>query len=63
MYEVFGYSIYRTVLGYYTGADTENAYGIFNQLMIDMRKALSRDVEKKSIVPLKHPITPDQLEW
>ena len=29
----------------------------------DMRKALSRDVEKKSVIPIKHPITPDQLEW
>jgi hypothetical protein len=31
--------------------------------MPDMRKALRRDVSKKSVVPLKHPITPDQLEW
>jgi hypothetical protein len=30
---------------------------------LDMRKALPRDVEKKSIIPLDHPITPDQLEW
>lgn len=51
----FGYSVYRTVLGYYTGADPEDGY--------DMRKALPRDVDKKSIIPLKHPITPDQLEW
>ncbi|CAN0830478.1 N-terminal acetyltransferase B complex catalytic subunit NAA20 [Linum grandiflorum] len=29
----------------------------------DMRKALSRDVEKKSIIPLKRPITPDELEY
>jgi N-terminal acetyltransferase B complex catalytic subunit len=28
-----------------------------------MRKALSRDVEKKSIIPLKRPITPDELEY
>jgi hypothetical protein len=29
----------------------------------DMRKALSRDVEKKSIIPLEKPIHPDELEW
>jgi hypothetical protein len=32
-------------------------------LFSDMRKALSRDVEKKSIIPLKRPITPDELEY
>lgn len=29
----------------------------------DMRKALSRDVEKKSIIPLKRLNTPDELEY
>lgn len=28
----------------------------------DMRKALSRDPGKKSMVPLKHPVRPDQLD-
>ena len=55
MYRKFGYSVYRSVLGYYTGTDPEDGY--------DMRKALPRDIDKKSIIPLKHPITPDQLEW
>ena len=32
-------------------------------LFIDMRKALSRDVEKKSMIPLKRPVTPDELEY
>lgn len=32
-------------------------------LFSDMRKALSRDVEKKSIIPLKRPVTPDELEY
>ncbi|KAK1929079.1 N-alpha-acetyltransferase 20 [Phytophthora citrophthora] len=54
MYEKFGYSVYRRVLGYYSSADDgEDAF--------DMRKALPRDVHKKSIIPLPHPITPDQL--
>ncbi|TXG71182.1 hypothetical protein EZV62_006117 [Acer yangbiense] len=30
---------------------------------LDMRKALSRYVEKKSIMPLKQPVTPDELEY
>jgi N-terminal acetyltransferase B complex catalytic subunit len=55
MYEKFGYSVYRRVLGYYTGADEEDAF--------DMRKALPRDVHKKSIIPLKHPVRPEDLEW
>lgn len=29
----------------------------------DMRKALARDPGKESMVPLPHPITPDELEW
>ena len=48
----FGYSIYRTVLGYYSG--DEDAY--------DMRKAMSRDIHKKSVVPLTRPIHPNELE-
>ncbi|KAL0222728.1 hypothetical protein P9112_002118 [Eukaryota sp. TZLM1-RC] len=57
MYHKLGYVIYRTVLNYYMDLDgtKENAY--------DMRKALSKDVDKHSMVPVKNPITPDQLEW
>ncbi|XP_062025069.1 uncharacterized protein LOC133741137 [Rosa rugosa] len=46
-----GYIIYRRVLRYYSGEEDG----------LDMRKALSRDVEKKSIIPLKRPVTPDEL--
>mmetsp|Transcript_17607 Transcript_17607/g.25717 ORF Transcript_17607/g.25717 Transcript_17607/m.25717 type:complete len:176 (+) Transcript_17607:34-561(+) len=55
MYERFGYTSYRTVLGYYSGTDTEDA--------LDMRKSLKRDPDKKSMVPLPHPIHPQDLEW
>jgi N-terminal acetyltransferase B complex catalytic subunit len=56
MYQSFGYVIYRTVLQYYSGEATENAY--------DMRKALPRDVNKESIKPLENPIIlPEELEW
>jgi N-terminal acetyltransferase B complex catalytic subunit len=53
MYEKFGYSVYRRVLEYYAGE--EDAF--------DMRKALSRDIDKKSIIPLKKPVRPEQLEF
>ena len=53
MYEAFGYSVYRRGFGYYSG--TEDAF--------DMRKALPRDKEKKSVVPLQHPVLPEDLEW
>ena len=53
MYEAFGYSVYRRVLGYYSGS--EDAF--------DMRKALPRDTERKSVVPLPHPVLPEDLEW
>jgi len=54
MYERLGYIVYRRVLKYYSG-EGEDAF--------DMRKALDRDVYKKSVVPLDKPITPDELEW
>jgi N-terminal acetyltransferase B complex catalytic subunit len=55
MYEKFGYSTYRRVLGYSSGDDPEDA--------LDMRKALPRDVNKESVVPLDHPVRPEDLEW
>ena len=47
-----GYSIYRTVVGYYSGE--EDAY--------DMRKAMSRDIHKRSLKARKARIHPDELE-
>ena len=52
MYEGLGYTVYRVVLNYYMGE--ENA--------LDMRKALPRDVERKSVVPLTRAIHPWELE-
>ncbi|KAJ3118722.1 N(alpha)-acetyltransferase 20, NatB catalytic subunit [Physocladia obscura] len=77
MYKGFGYSIYRTVLGYYSGGggvDEENAYGeaficypsykyLITRFLEDMRKALPRDVLKKSVIPMTRPIKPEELEW
>ncbi|XP_035170441.1 N-alpha-acetyltransferase 20 isoform X2 [Oxyura jamaicensis] len=82
MYKQLGYSVYRTVLEYYSasnGEPDEDAYDESNMkykgcgqtatvvadffsLAIDMRKALSRDTEKKSIIPLPHPVRPEDIE-
>lgn len=53
MYKKLGYSKYRTVLGYYSNAEDA----------LDMRKAMPRDVKKQSIVPLKRPVRPEDLEF
>ncbi|XP_014251186.1 N-alpha-acetyltransferase 20-like isoform X2 [Cimex lectularius] len=54
MYKKLGYTVYRTVMEYYSGEPDEDAY--------DMRKALSRDVLKKSVVPLVHPVKAEDVE-
>mmetsp|Transcript_12471 Transcript_12471/g.38035 ORF Transcript_12471/g.38035 Transcript_12471/m.38035 type:complete len:176 (+) Transcript_12471:100-627(+) len=51
MYKRLGYIVYRTILGYYGGE--ENAY--------DMRKALPRDKDKKSVIPIKKPVPMSHL--
>ncbi|KXS18569.1 acyl-CoA N-acyltransferase [Gonapodya prolifera JEL478] len=58
MYRKFGYSVYRRVLGYYTGQGGEGDEDAF-----DMRKAMKRDVNKESVVPMKRAIQPWELEW
>ena len=50
--------IFRTVLQYYSGGFDEPDEDAF-----DMRKACSRDVEGKSVIPLKKPITVDDMEF
>ncbi|KAH3765448.1 N-alpha-acetyltransferase 20 [Pelomyxa schiedti] len=46
MYTKLGYTVYRRVLEYYSGEEDA----------LDMRKALPRDVTKKSVIPLPHPV-------
>lgn len=53
MYTRLGYVVYRRVLEYYDGG--EDAY--------DMRKSMSSDPDKHSMVPLKRPVRPDELEF
>lgn len=57
MYEKFGYTVYRRVLGYYTGMNGDEDEDAF-----DMRKALARDIEKKSVIPLKHPVRAEDVD-
>ena len=54
MYTKCGYTVFRRVLDYYTGENDEDAF--------DMRKAMPRDVDKKSIIPLPHPVKSDEIE-
>ncbi|ORX85342.1 acyl-CoA N-acyltransferase [Anaeromyces robustus] len=55
MYKKFGYSVYRQIRNYYMGPNEEDAY--------DMRKALPRDVNKESIIPVGRIVEADELEW
>jgi len=55
MYRQLGYVVYRTVLQYYSGETDEDAY--------DMRKALPRDRDKKSMIPLKKPVHMEELDY
>ncbi|XP_061386008.1 N-alpha-acetyltransferase 20 [Musca vetustissima] len=54
MYTNLGYIVYRTILDYYSGDQDEDAY--------DMRKALSRDTERKSIIPYTQPVRLEDLD-
>ena len=55
MYQKLGYCIYRTVLGYYSGENQEDA--------LDMRKSMPRDTNNISLICKKKKIKPHELEW
>jgi len=57
LYTKLGYVTYRKVLQYYQGDGDEGDEDAY-----DMRKALSRDPDKKSMVPLGRDIQPFELE-
>jgi N-terminal acetyltransferase B complex catalytic subunit len=60
MYEKLGYIQYRRVLGYYSGdADDDSR----SEDAWDMRRALPRDKDRLSVIPLDHPVHPEDLEW
>ena len=48
MYRRLGYVVYRQVIGYYMGEEDA----------LDMRKALSADKDRRSEIPLPHPVHP-----
>ena len=58
MYQKFGYTTYRRVLGYYSVYGDDPA-----EDALDMRKALPRDRDKTSVIPLDRPVKPEELEW
>ena len=65
MYHNFGYRVYRTVLGYYqstTGAGTSK-HKTTSEDAYDMRKSLPRDPQQLAMIPLPHPVRPEDLEW
>jgi N-terminal acetyltransferase B complex catalytic subunit len=53
MYNKLGYSTYRTITGYYTGKNPENA--------LDMRKPLPRDYKKDSLKCSRPVISVEEL--
>lgn len=74
MYKNLGYIIYRTILEYYSGDQDEDAYGWYQNKFLplvqmshlrsiaDMRKALSRDVNKKSVIPYTQPVRLEDID-
>ena len=56
--------VFRTVLHYYSGGGGGGDDGpTADEDAYDMRKALSRDVEHKSIIPLNKPVHINELEY
>ncbi|OLY83138.1 N-alpha-acetyltransferase 20 [Smittium mucronatum] len=55
MYKKFGYVVYRRILEYYWSSDDNPA-----EDGLDMRKSLSRDPKKLSMIPLKNPVPASQ---
>lgn len=53
MYKKMGYSTFRTITGYYTGVNPEDA--------LDMRKPLSRDKDKESLITDRTVMTVEEL--
>ena len=54
MYKKLGYSVHRTVLGYYSDNGEDG---------LDMRKPMQRDKNRESLICKKKRIKPSELEW
>ena len=57
-YKQLGYSVYRTVSGYYSSSDGRN-----NEDSYDMRKSLPKDPTGELSKPLNKSIMPYELEY
>ncbi|XP_010289731.1 PREDICTED: N-alpha-acetyltransferase 20-like, partial [Phaethon lepturus] len=55
-YQQLGYSAYQTVLEYQSASSGEPGKGAY-----DLRKAFSRYMDKKSVIPLLHPVRPEDI--
>ena len=53
MYKRLGYTVYRRVVGYYSSGPPEDGF--------DMRKALPKDLEKKTETPLGRSVSPNEV--
>ncbi|KAI3637198.1 hypothetical protein MIR68_004904 [Amoeboaphelidium protococcarum] len=62
MYTSMGYVVYRRVLQYYSGCiDPNGSSASGDEDAFDMRKSLRRDPQRLSMIPLKHPVTADEV--
>lgn len=59
LYRSLGYIVYRRIIDYYAG---NSAIGEQDEDSYDMRKALSRDVDRRSVIPYKCAIKSSELE-
>ncbi|CBY09208.1 unnamed protein product [Oikopleura dioica] len=59
LYTKLGYTTYRRVLNYY-GASSKDG---LEEDAYDMRKSMSKDVNKETTEPLKRPVRPEEIEW
>ena len=57
MYDNLGYTVYRRIKEYYSASGTEET----GEDALDMRKALSRDHSKRSVIPIKEPVSVDDV--
>lgn len=51
-----------SVLIYLYIVESYSHYLFYPFVLLDMRKALSRDVEKKSVIPYTQPVRPEDID-
>ena len=59
LYTKLGYNVYRRVLNYYGSSGKDG----MEEDAFDMRKSMTRDELKETMVPLKKPVKPEDIEW